>query len=138
MSRPLYETPEHPRREQEVIDKIKAVWKCDVKKLPIAYRLDYVLLQDNKPVAVMEIKCRNAMYEEMHLSLHKCMAGKEMSKSVGLPFILVYEFKDKGIYWHKIEDGPLELAIGGRTDRGDWQDIEPMAVFRLSTFRMLK
>ena len=136
--RPLYETPENLKREAEVAEQIKAAWKCDVKKLPISYRIDYVILQDSKPVAVMEIKCRSAMYEEMYLSLHKCMAGREMSKSVGLPFILVYEFKDKGIYWHKIGDEPLELAVGGRTDRGDWQDIEPMAVFRLSTFKVLR
>lgn len=138
MNRPLYETPENLKREQEVAEQLKQKWDCEVRKLPIAYRLDYMILQEGKPVAVLEIKCRNAMYEEMHLSLHKWMAGRELSKSVGVPFILVYEFKNKGIYWHKVDDTAPELALGGRTDRGDWQDIEPMAVFRLSKFKVLR
>jgi hypothetical protein len=138
MSRPLYETPENLKREQEVANAIKEKWKCDIRKLPIAYRLDYMILKNNKPVAVLEIKCRNAMYEEMYLSLHKWMAGKELSRNVGVPFILAYEFKDKGIYWHTVNEEKPELAVGGRTDRGDWQDIEPMVVFRLSKFTVLK
>ena len=137
MSRPLYETAQHLDRETKVIEQVKAKWNCEVRKLPIAYRLDYILLRDKKPVAVMEIKCRNAIYEEMYLSLHKCMAGRELSKTMRVPFLLVYEFAGKGIYWHSIGDEPLELAVGGRTDRGDWQDIEPMGVFKFMKFKPL-
>ena len=50
MARPLYETEAHLQREREVIEQIKEKWGCDVKKLPIAYRLDYVLLQDKKQI----------------------------------------------------------------------------------------
>ena len=133
--RPLYETPESLEDEQKVADLLEMYWTRKLVKLPIAYRVDYAVVKDDI-TAWAEIKCRTTEYPEMYLSLHKWMAGKELSRQTGLPFILVYAFKGK-VHWKTVENDTPRIVIGGRKDRKDWQDMEPMAVFRLDQFKTL-
>lgn len=135
-SRRLYETPSDLAAERVVIERLNARWSCAAFKLPIAYRLDYALVDGKHIAAWAEIKCRGAKYEEMHLSLHKWMAGLELSRSTHRPFILVYAFGDE-VFWRSVENDKPNIVIGGRTDRTDWQDTEPMAVFPLKDFKRL-
>lgn len=133
--RPLYETENDRALEARVISRLEVRWKCRAVKLPISYKVDFALERE-KVKAWVEVKCRGRKYEEMYLSLHKWMAGRELSLNTGLPFILVYGFKDE-IYWRSVSKDAPSILIGGRQDRGDWQDLEPMAVFGLDTFKRL-
>lgn len=137
MTRPTYETASNLAAEMAVLRRLEHQWKCVGQKLPIAYQLDYALTVEDKIVAWAEIKCRTTKYSDMYLSLHKWMAGKNLYRDTGLPFILVYSFKHE-IYWKPVHNDNPELEIGGRWDRGDWQDTEPMAVFKLDTFKVLR
>ena len=135
--RRLYETPEHLKEEGRVIEALCARWECEWWKLPLTYRLDYALTSsDDEIKAWLEVKCRSKKYPEMHLSLHKVMAGLELSRVTGLPFLLVYAFGDE-IYWKIIGPENLKIVMWGRTDRGDWQDTEPTVVFPLESFKAL-
>lgn len=134
--RRLYETPEHLKAEAAVIEVLCEKWKCEWWKLPLTYRLDFSLSRDDKVSAWLEIKCRNKKYPEMHLSLHKWMAGLELNRVTGLPFFLVYAFGEE-IYWKEVSKDTPKIVMWGRTDRGDWQDTEPTAVFALSDFKLL-
>ena len=134
--RPLYEDSTSLGNEEAVLARLKQRWHCVGFKLPIAYRLDYALVEDGRVQAWAEIKCRGKRYEEMYLSLHKWMAGKELADKTGLPFLLVYAF-GVNIYWKRVDEDTPRLVIGGRTDRKDWQDTEPMAVFALKDFNPL-
>jgi hypothetical protein len=133
--RPLYETPESLENEQRVADLLEMYWTRKLVKLPIAYQVDFAVVKEDI-TAWAEIKCRTTEYPEMYLSLHKWMAGKELSRQTGLPFILVYGFKDK-VCWKTVEKDNPKIVIGGRQDRQDWQDMEPMAVFKLDQFKTL-
>jgi hypothetical protein len=133
--RPLYETPESLEGERRVADLLEMYWSRKLVKLPIAYRVDFAVVKEDI-TAWAEIKCRTAEYPEMYLSLHKWMAGKELSRETGLPFVLVYGIKDK-VYWKTVEKDEPKIVIGGRQDRDDWQDMEPMAVFKLDQFKTL-
>ena len=133
--RPLYETPESLENEQRVADLLEMYWSRKLVKLPIAYQVDFAVVKEDI-TAWAEIKCRTTEYPEMYLSLHKWMAGKELSRQTGLPFILVYAFNGK-VHWKTVENDTPRIVIGGRTDRQDWQDIEPMAVFKLDQFKTL-
>lgn len=132
----MYEKPENLAAERLVVEALEAKWSCSLKKLPIAYQLDYMAFQGIKAKAIIEIKCRGQKYDEMLLSLHKWMAGREMNKALGLPFILVYAFGTE-IFWKAVQDEKPEVRLGGRTDRNDWQDVEPVVMFKLSTFNKL-
>lgn len=135
--RRLYETPEHLKEEGRVIEALCSRWGCEWWKLPLTYRLDYALTSsDDEIKAWLEVKCRSKKYTEMHLSLHKVMAGLELSRVTGLPFLLVYAFGDE-IYWKSITPGEMNITMWGRTDRNDWQDTEPTAVFALKDFKRL-
>ena len=131
----MYETAENLSAEEAVLIKLKKKWRCEGYKLPLAYQVDYVLVTD-RIKAFVEIKCRGQKYDEMYLSLHKWMKGKELSLITGVPFILVYAFQDE-VWWKPVQHDLPVFTVGGRTDRKDWQDIEPMAVFKLKEFKRL-
>ena len=134
--RRLYETPADRKAEQAVIDVLCKRWECEWWKLPLTYRLDYALTtEDDEVKAWLEIKCRSEK-GDIKLSLHKVMAGLELHKVTGLPFVLAVAFGDE-IYWQRIVPGNMEIVMWGMVDRGDWQDTEPMVVFPLETFKRL-
>lgn len=134
--RRLYETPADRAAEQVVIDALCKRWKFEWWKLPLTYRLDYALTSPSDEVkAWLEIKCRSKK-EDIKLSLHKVMAGLELSRVTGLPFILAVAFGDE-IHWRKVEQEKMDIVMWGRVDRNDWQDTEPMVVFALESFKRL-
>lgn len=134
--RPLYETQQDLHNEGQVLARICAAWECEGTKLPLTYKVDYALTRHGEIKAWAEIKCRNTEYPDMWVSLKKWMAGVRLSKTTGRPFVLVYCFKHK-VYWKAVQDDLPVIRIGGRTDRSDWQDVEPMAVFSLKDFQVL-
>ena len=113
-------------------------WNCTLRKLPIAYRVDCALFRAGKLSAWVEIKCRGKRYAEMFLSLHKYMAGRDLAVASGVPFIIVYAFADGGILSVKTDDRTPLIDVGGRTDRNDWQDIEPMVVLKINEMTLLR
>ena len=137
--RPTYETETSLKAEREVAQQLEKRWRCKLIKLPISYRADYLAFRD-KPVAVIEIKCRGKRYPEMILSLHKFLEARGLAKALStereVPFILVYSFPE-GIWWGNVTNYPLDIKIGGRKDRNDWQDTEPVQMFDLAGFKKL-
>jgi len=132
--RPMYESHESLHAERTVAEFLSKKWGCSVFKLPIKYKIDFAFVKDNRVVAWAEIKERSRKYDEMFISLDKWLAGKEISLSTGIPFVVVFAFDD-GIYWRSVQGDDPRIVIGGREDRGDWQDIEPMAVFPIHGFK---
>lgn len=133
--RPMYETPQHLKVEKEIAQALEKAWKCNLYKLPISYRADYLALR-GKPVGVIEVKHRTKRYPKMFLSLHKFLESKALAEKLMVPFVLVYGFPE-GIWWGNVSSYPLDIEVGGRTDRGDWQDTEPMQMFDLAGFKRL-
>ena len=62
------------------------------------------------------------------------MAARQLSEATGTRSILFVKFLD-GLYWCDFAS-PFDLKIGGRTDRQDDADIEPVAHFPMKVFRM--
>jgi hypothetical protein len=133
--RPLYENEQTLKAEKAVAEQLEKKWRCKLYKLPISYRADYLAIRD-KPVAVIEIKCRGRKYPKMFLSLHKFLEAQALAEKLSVPFLLVYGFPE-GVWWGNVTQYPLEIEVGGRTDRGDWQDTEPMQLFDLAGFKRL-
>jgi hypothetical protein len=133
--RPLYENEQTLKAEKAVAEQLEKKWRCKLYKLPISYRADYLAIR-GKPVAVIEIKCRGRKYPKMFLSLHKFLEAKALAEKLSVPFLLVYGFPE-GVWWGNVTSYPLDIEIGGRTDRGDWQDTEPMQLFDLTGFKRL-
>jgi hypothetical protein len=139
----LYETQEDLDSEMGVAMHLSKTWKCEMSKLPIRYHLDFVAKRGKIAVAFCEIKVRSYSMNKIGnmggymLSLGKWSSAKQMCEASGLPFILVVKTTD-GIWYVTIESfKPDSVIVNGRSDRGDWQDIEPCVLINHSRFKKL-
>jgi hypothetical protein len=140
--RPTYETEEDLQRESLVIQQVESAWKCQAVKLSVKYSLDYALKRGDKVLSFCEIKTRNYTMADITkmggylLSLGKWTAAKQLSDSTTLPFMLVVKTID-GVYYSKFHSGvPTQKGVlfRGRTDRDDWQDVEPCVLLDTQYF----
>ena len=90
-------------------------------------------------MAFCEIKTRNYTMADITkmggylLSLGKWTAAKQLSDSTTLPFMLVVQALD-GVYHSKNPFTPKGVLFRGRTDRNDWQDVEPCVLLDTKNF----
>ena len=137
----IYEKPEDIVAERTAFDKACEVWKCVAEKLPMKYELDYLLLREGKGVAWLEIKSRTntrLAYPTYMISLGKIMAARRLSEASQLPSFLLIQWSDACGYIRIDSLLDFRTAVGGRTDRGDEQDIEPVAMIPVGEFALLQ
>ncbi len=142
--RPRYETSEDLEREVDVVRRLEERWKAEAIKLPTSYRLDYVFVRDGKEVrSFCEVKVRRYSWEEIDrmggymISLAKWTAAEAFCSISGLPFILAVSAA-REIRFASIRTFEHDGVVhGGRADRADWQDKEPMVLFSVARFRPL-
>jgi hypothetical protein len=136
----IYEKPEDLAAERIALDRACEVWKCTAEKLPMKYELDYLLLREGKGVAWLEIKSRTnprAAYPTYMISLGKIMAARRLSEASQLRSFLLVQWSDYCGYVRLDSLLDFTTAVGGRTDRGDEQDIEPVALIPIVDFARL-
>jgi len=128
--------------EQSLAGKLVDKWSCTLGKLPIRYAVDYAFLRDGEVVGFAELKCRlttRTKYPAYMVSLHKVMASRMLYHTTNTPVVLVVEWTD-AIGWTQIA-GPsaseFRVGMGGRRDRNDDQDIEPVALISIDRFKGL-
>jgi hypothetical protein len=122
--------------ESSVISALSKKFNCTFRKMPIKYGLDYAALRNGRVVAFIEIKCRTCRsdkYDEYMISLHKVMAAAKLSSTTNLPCFLVVAWTDAIGYTHI---SAPSVEFGGRQDRNDEDDIEPVALIPISHFNI--
>jgi hypothetical protein len=136
-----YERPEDIVAERAALDRACEVWKCTAEKLPMKYELDYLLLREGKGVAWLEIKSRTnprTEYPTYMIALTKIMAARRLSEASQRPSFLLVQWTDACGYIRIDSLLDFTTAVGGRTDRGDEQDIEPVAKIPIGEFALLQ
>ena len=134
--RPMYENDATLQAEREVIAKLCDKWKVEASKLPIAYNVDYVLTRHDYAKVWIEVKCRHCSsteYDTYFISAKKVVNGLALSEATNVPFYIAVQWKDR-LGYIRVLKGSFDIRIGGRKDRDDWQDVEPMAHFKVSDF----
>ncbi len=129
MARPMYETAADRAKEQALADAF-AAHGYDFHKLPVQYRLDFVVFKDNKAKAFIEVKHRNVrllQYNTAMVSLSKVLQARLLTQHTGLPAYLLNVYIDNIARFDFAGDYKLEK--GGRGDRGDAQDADICAYF---------
>jgi len=129
MARRMYETEADRRKEQALADAF-AAHGYDFYKLPIQYRLDFVVFKDNEAKAFIEVKHRNVrllQYDTAMISLSKVIQARLLTQHTGLPAYLLNVYKDNIARFDFA--GDYEIGKGGRSDRGDPQDADICAYF---------
>ncbi len=138
--RPLYETAADLDNEASIAKVLALKWDCNFVKLPIRYHLDFVVTRGDKAIAYAEFKARNYSMADIDkmggylMSIGKWSAAKQLCDASQLPFILVVKTLD-GVYRASFtEFVPDDVLVRGRTDRNDWQDIEPCVLLNTQRF----
>ena len=85
--RPLYESEEDLNEEGKIITDLCAAWDCDYYKLPISYRLDFLLeTKDKHPLGFVECKRRDFhwnQYPDIMISLSKVITAMNLGVATG-------------------------------------------------------
>lgn len=136
--RPTYESSGDRNNEIAISEHLSSIWNCNFKKLPMSYYIDWILMKDAGPVAVAEVKCRrnsSTQYDTLMLSLAKWMNGKRLAQELSVPFLIIVQWTD-GLFYAKPES-IITYGFGGRTDRNDSQDVEPMVYINIDQFKKI-
>ena len=135
--RPRYERPRDLVNESKVAERM-AQRGIELRKLPISYRLDFAMFRDGKLRGFAEVKTRNNRhdsYPTLIISLGKVMAARQLAEVSETRSVLLVQYLD-GLYWCNFAT-PFEVTMGGRWDRGDDDDVEPVAHFPIEAFKMV-
>lgn len=134
-SRPIYETKEDLRNERRIMQMFRDLGvQCE--KLPRSYHLDFCvkgLPIFNAELAWFEYKRRNINwgdYPDIFVSLNKAMKARELP---GSSYFIV-ETNDAMMITDFRIPFVDNISFGGRTDRGDWQDVEPVVNIPIKNF----
>jgi len=140
--RPKYETEENRHLEEVVSSRLVSYWGCEARKnRGIYYPIDRTFISSNGPAmhatvfGFGEIKVRkpeDQKFETWFVSLKKVSEALMWQNQFVLPvtFIVCYgepEADGSNIYWWQPSRSTIEaVRWGGRYDRGDDADMEPM------------
>ena len=137
--RPEYERPED-RAEEAAVCKELEEKGLQFEKLPPKDVIDFAVLKEGKVVGFMEVKARsNASdhYPTFMISMAKFLRIKQILDSTGIPTALVVKYTDKVRRLWIAKDTPHLVEMGGRYDRGDGEDVEPVVHFKTELFKDL-
>ena len=144
MKRPIYESQVDLTHENKMKTFLEAKWNCTLHKVPLKYQVDWMAMRGKDPMAFVEFKHRDKLsinaYPRYMISLDKWMKAKQLSKEVEIPFIMVITFTEGTYYGVFAHNGlhDVTYGFGGRYDRGDAQDVEPMIYLPLKKFMKIE
>ena len=141
--RQAYETTKDQELEKNVITYACKIWNCEAVKTPKFYPLDWTLQQNRQIKGFVEVKYRKKSYPTYLLSAHKWQAAINLSEMLNIPAILLICWPDENgnrivIYTQMKRGTHSSIVHGGRNDRNDDQDTEPMVEINLDNFKRLE
>lgn len=139
VSRTQYESEADRRAETNVIEKVVKAFDVDgYYKLPISYVLDFAVTKSNRVIGFVEVKARSCemqTYPTFFVAVKKVLAAGEFDR-LGLKTRLFVKWRD--CIGYTLLREPDQITYGGRFDRGDPADQEPLAHFGINRFSILE
>lgn len=141
--RPQYESAHDRQAELEIITEFCEVKNRGFAKLPKKYFLDWAILRNGRMSGFVETKDRptleHGQYDSLFIAADKVLHAQQLFRSSifdGMHTLFVVRFADKRIGFVDLFDWDY-VAMGGRGDRGDEDDREPMAHYYWTKVRLL-
>lgn len=138
--RQTYETHDDLEKELAIMDYVAEKWECDFKKLPMSYKVDFIIFRGNLVKALVEIRRRHVDFNKypdgIFMSLGKFTTGTHYKRIMGVPFFFVVQFTN-GLYYVELED-QYNVVWGGRGQLRDPADVEPLMLIPLDGFTEIK
>ena len=138
MARDLYGNSQDRKSEKKVLDHITKCWGLVYYKLPMSYKLDYSIYRNDDLVGWAEVKCRThnfGTFPTYIISLAKVLEARRLADQTNTTSIILVSYLDVIVYLDVF--CPFTIKQGGRSDRNDWQDQEPMCHFELKYFKRI-
>lgn len=135
--RPVYETSADVKRELEIARCAASFFERTLIKTPKLYPFDYCFATKNRVNAFVEVKVRDKAYNHYMISAHKV---SEIVRMAALfrdvePLLVVCWEKELQLGVANLAKCNKWCAIGGRTDREDALDVEPMVMIPIDQFQ---
>ena len=135
----LYERQKDRANEKKVIKRIETAWGVESHKMKMAYGLDYMLLKGGNLHSFVEVKCRNNAqgdYPTYAISLMKFLQANRFTQSTVKPCYLIVKWTDK-LGFLDMGESFYQVGVGGRTDRNNPNDIEPIVFIPNNKFEII-
>jgi len=143
--RPRYETKDDVNAEDAVAAVAGPILNCTFKKLSeIHYGVDFAMRQGRLFFGYAEVKRRRIKHHDFTtyvVSMAKFTWGLALADRAAVPFVLLVQYDDALVCYDATAiaaAGLVTVEMGGRSDRGDPKDIEPMAHMPVDSGRVLK
>lgn len=133
--RKQYESSADLANEKTIIEVACTAWQCTAFKIPISYKLDFALSRNGRVQAFAEIKRRSHdrfKYPTAFISYRKVLCAQAFQ----CPCFLIVGWDDQ-VGYTRLDNGFSHISIGGRLDRKDAADLEPVAHFNVGEFKKI-
>ena len=143
--RPTYETRENRKAEQAVVRKVVRTWWPDgdvnAIRLPVKSSLDVGFARGKDLIGFGEVKVRShdhGQYPTLLLSMEKWNVAVGIAKNIRVPVCLLVQFSDI-LMWAPMEyNSDITVGMGGREDRADPEDVEPVVFIPMDLFKVVE
>lgn len=140
--RPFYETSEQRAREDAVALFVAGLRNCAEFAFPPGSSVDRVLIGTDGAVrALLEIKTRttkSTAYPTYSVSLERATYLSHVAARLRVPAIIAIDWTDCLGLLNPVTTPADRVEMGGRTDRQDEKDIEPMLHWRIENIKKHK
>jgi len=143
--RPLYESDEDRKNEEEIMKTILSVNRegLSYRKMPMSYKMDYAITEGEgnfpKVIAFVEVKDKRSFkphYKSIICSTAKWQSMVLTNYATGIPcWYAVRVAGGIGMVQASATSPAFEARYGGRTDRGDPEDQHPCVLIPVKKFK---
>ena len=136
MTRPRYESEKDRETEREVANYLLKYHDLRCHKLPVSYRVDWAVFNKSGLFGFIELKSRSFeknRFSTLIISLGKYATGANLARLTGCAFWVAAKWTD-ALGFYRVDDVVAHVEMGGRKDRGDSDDIEPVVHFPVDEF----
>jgi hypothetical protein len=138
-----YYTKYHYDKEESLRIYLEKLYNVTLKRNKTLYKYDISVIKDGLITGLLELKDRShyfGYYKTYTVSLDKIREGIQYETFTGLPCTLVVRFSCGTIASYRIQAEEVKtfnITHGGRTDRNDPNDLEPLVNIPLNYFKIL-
>tara|TARA_R110000868_G_scaffold261331_3_gene519437 strand:+ start:11080 stop:11466 length:387 start_codon:yes stop_codon:yes gene_type:complete len=121
------------------MDHIARTLNAKPRALTHEFPVNYALYKNGRLITLVEVKCRRtAMWQfpTLIMSTRKLDRAYELAERSGVPLMVVTKWADNLGYLRVRDPYRYPVKTGGRTDRGDEQDIEALYDIPIGKFKL--
>ena len=115
--------------EDEAAAALGSAWKCELRKWPKLFPIDFYAVRDGRMVANVELKSRtfdSTKHADVFMAYRKWDVLMRSVTLAGCPGYFVVKFTDCMKYVNVAHVDPRKMTLGGRAQPRCATDIEPM------------